>query len=98
MTHEIFKEKILSVVAAARVKHKRWDINFIYEHFRKVETSNANKNSVKALIPQMINRGILVNKKSPKGYDSFYRKLSNNTGNSNHSQQHLDLDTSHLNS
>ena len=49
MTYEIFRQKILSVVAAARVKRKLWDINVIYEHFTKVETSKANKNFLKAL-------------------------------------------------
>ena len=43
----------------------------------------------------MINHGIIVNKKSPNGYDSFYRKLSNDNGNPNQSQQHLDLGTTY---
>ena len=46
----------------------------------------------------MINHWILVNKASHKGYHSFYRKLSKNSGNPSHSQQDLDLDISDLNS
>ena len=54
--------------------------------------SNADKKFLESAIPQMINH--IVNKNSPNWYDSFYRKLSKDSGNPNQSQQHLDIGTS----
>ena len=40
------------------------------------EVSNTDKTFIEGVILQMIKDGIIINKKSPNGYDAFYRKLS----------------------
>ena len=81
----------MSAITTIKIKHKRLDINSIYERF-----TNSSKRQVKAdkkflenAILQMINNGIIVNKKPRNGYELFYGNFSNDDGNSNYSQQHL---------
>ena len=75
-TYALFQPKILSALAAFRLKHKCPDINSIYEHFTIIEASNVDKEFIEDVILQMIKDRIIINKKSPNGYESFYRKLS----------------------
>ena len=53
-TRFIFQPKILSAIAAVRLRHKRPDINSIYEHFTKIEGSNTDKEFIEGAILQMI--------------------------------------------
>ena len=92
-TYVLFQPKILSTIAALRLKHKRPDINSIYEHFTMIEASNVDKEFIKGVILQMIKDGIISNKKSPNEYDSFYRKLSTDNDNINPSQQPSAINT-----
>ena len=85
--YAFFQPKILSSIAALRLKHKRPDINSIYEHFAVIEASNADKEFIEGVILQMIKDGITLNKKSPNRYDSFYMKLSTDNDNINPRQQ-----------
>ena len=75
-TYALFQPKILPAVASLKLKHKRPNINSIYEHFTVTEASNADKEFIEVAILQMIKDRIIINKKSPNGYESFYRKLS----------------------
>ena len=52
-----------------------------------IKVSNTNKEFIEEVILQMIKDGIIINKKSPNGYDAFYRKLSTDNHNINPSQQ-----------
>ena len=85
--YTLFQPKILSPIAALRVKCKRPDINSIYEHFTKIETSNAEKEFIEGEILQMIKDGIIINNESRNGSDSFYRKVSTDNDNIDPSQQ-----------
>ena len=85
--YALFQPKILSTTAALKLKHKGSDINSIYAHFTMIEASNADKVFIEGVIIQMIKDGIIINKKSPSGYNSFYRKLSTDNDNINPSLQ-----------
>ena len=87
--YALFQPKILSTIAALRRKHKRRDINSIHENFTMIQASNADKEFIEGVILQMIKDGIIINKKSPNVYDSFYRKPSTDNDNINPSQQLL---------
>ena len=85
--YALFQLKISSAIAALRLKHTSPDINSVYQQFTKIEDSNADKEFIESVIIQMIKDGIIINKKSPNRYDSFYRKLSTDNDNINPSQQ-----------
>ena len=61
-TYALFQPKILSAIAALRLKHKRPDINSIYEYFTMIEASNTDKEFIKGVILQMIKDGIIINR------------------------------------
>ena len=63
-TYALFQPKILSAIAALRLKHKRPDINSIYEHFTMIEASNADKEFIESVILQMIKDGIIINRRT----------------------------------
>ena len=81
----------MSAKTTIKIKHKRLDINSIYEHFTNTSKRQvkADKKFFESAILQMINNGIIVNKKPRNGYELFYRNFSNDDGNSNYSQQYL---------
>ena len=91
--YEIFKIKIYSVITTISLKHQRRNINSFYEHLQRKNRGMVIKKSLESVMIQIINHGIKVNKKSSNGYDSFYRKLSNDNGNPNLRQQHLGINT-----
>ena len=76
--YALFQPKILSAIAALKLKHKRPVINSNYEHLKMTEASNAGKEFIEGEILQMIKDG---------RYDSFYRKLSSDNDNINPSQR-----------
>ena len=53
----------------------------------QIEASNMDKKFIEDVILQVVKDGIILNKKSPNGYDSFYRKLSTDNDNINPRQQ-----------
>ena len=83
----------MSALAAFRLKHKCPDINSIYEHFTIIEASNVDKDFIEDVILQMIKDGIIINKKSPNGYDSFCRKFNTDKDNFNPRQQPSAINT-----
>ena len=66
----LFKLKILQAIEYIREKRKRPDTNAIYEHLKKTEASNIDKETIDNIISELINQKILENKKSTYG-DSF---------------------------
>ena len=46
------------------VKKNRPDMNAIYEHLKKTEASNIDKETINNIIPELINQKVLENKKS----------------------------------
>ena len=66
----LFKPKILQAIEYIREKRKRPDTNAIYEHLKKTEASNIDKETIDNIISELINQKILENKKSTYG-DSF---------------------------
>ena len=66
----LFKAKILQAIEYIREKRKRPDTNAIYEHLKKTEASNIDKETIGNIISELINQKILENKKSTYG-DSF---------------------------
>ena len=66
----LFKPKILQAIEYIREKRKRPDTNAIYEHLKKTEASNIDKETIGNIISELINQKILENKKIAYG-DSF---------------------------
>ena len=63
----LFKPKILQAIEYIREKRKRPDTNAIYEHLKKTEASNIDKETIGNIISELINQKILENKKSAYG-------------------------------
>ena len=53
------------------IRHKRADINAIFDYIDKSTASNINKNVVENFISQLTKQKIIINKKTPAGCDSF---------------------------
>ena len=66
----LFKPKILQAIEYIREKRKCPDTNAIYEHLKKTEASNIDKETIDNIISELINQKILENKKSTYG-DTF---------------------------
>ena len=60
----------MQAIEYIREKRKRPDTNAIYEHLKKTEASNIDKETIDNIISELINQKILENKKSTYG-DSF---------------------------
>ena len=73
VTFSLFKPKILNFIDQIKQKKKRPDINTIYEHLSKMEASNADKQLIETILGNLIEANVIVNRKTPKGLDSFYR-------------------------
>ena len=63
----LFKPKILQAIEYIREKRKRPDTNAIYEHLKKTEASNIDKETIGNIISELINQKILEYKKSAYG-------------------------------
>ena len=59
----LFKPKILQAIEYIREKRKRPETNVIYEHLKKTETCNIDKETIDNIISELINQKILQNKK-----------------------------------
>ena len=71
----LFKPKILQAIEYIREKRKRPDTNAIYEHLKKTEASNIDKETIGNIISEFINQKILENKKSTYGNSFRLRQL-----------------------
>ena len=69
----LLKSKILNAIDQIKQKKKRPDLNTIYEYPSKTEASNADKQLIETILDNLIETNITVNKKAPKGLDSFHR-------------------------
>ena len=69
-----FKTKVLQAIDYIREKRKRPDKNAIYEHLKKPEASNIDKETIGNIISESINQKILENKKS--AYGDSYRLIT----------------------
>ena len=65
----LFKPKILNAIDQIKQKKKRPDLNAIYEYLSKTEASNTDEQ----LIETIVEINIVVNRKTPKGFDSFQK-------------------------
>ena len=66
---------ILDSIDKIRGKKKRPDIDSIFDFLSKTVATNIDKDTLTDSISQLITQKVLVNKKTPNGYDSLY--LSN---------------------
>ena len=73
VTLSLFKPKILNAIDQIKQKKKRPDLNTIYEYLSKTEASNADKQLIETILGNLIEANVIVNRKTPKGLDSFYR-------------------------
>ena len=56
-----------------KIKGKRPDLNTICIYLSKTEASSADKQLIEAMLGNLIEATIIVNRKTPKGLDSFRR-------------------------
>ena len=66
---------ILDIIDKLREKKKRPDIDSIFDFLFKTKATNIDKDTLTDSISQQITQNVLVNRKTPNGYDSLY--LSN---------------------
>ena len=59
----LFKPKISQAIEYVCKKRKRPDTNAIYEHLKKTEASNVDKETISNIISELINQKITENKK-----------------------------------
>ena len=69
----LFKQKISSTIDQIKQKKKRPDLNTIYEYLSKTEASNTNKQLIETILSNLVETNIIVNRKTPKGFDSFQK-------------------------
>ena len=69
------KTMILDSIDKLREKKKRPDIDSIFDFLFKTKVTNIDKDTLTDSISQQITQNVLVNRKTPNGYDSLY--LSN---------------------
>ena len=69
----LLKSKILNAIDQIKQMKKRPVLNTIYEYPSKTEASNADKQLIETILDNLIETNITVNKKAPKGLDSFHR-------------------------
>ena len=68
----LWKPKILEAIDHIKtIRHKRADINAIFDYINKNTASNINKNAIENFISQLTKQKIIRNKKTPTGCDSF---------------------------
>ena len=85
----LFKLKILQAIDDIREKRKSPDTNAIYEHLKKAEASNIDKETISNIISELINQKILENKKS--AYEDSFGLITDKI------KETLDKTTSHDN-
>ena len=66
------KTMILDSIDKLREKKKRPDIDSIFGFLSKTMVTNIDKDTPTDSISQQITQNVLVNKKTPNGYDSLY--------------------------
>ena len=69
------KSKILATIDTLRNNKKRPDTKSIFEYLEKKENLTLTEEKKNDLIQKMIQSNLIYNKKSDKGFDSFYRKV-----------------------
>ena len=67
------KTMILDSIDKLRGKKKRQDIDSIFDFLSKTVATNIDKDTLADSISQLITLKVLVNKKTPNGYDSLYQ-------------------------
>ena len=66
------KTMIFDSIDKLRGKKKRADIDSIFDFLSKTVATNIDKDTLSDSISQLITQKVLVNKKTPNGYDSLY--------------------------
>ena len=62
-----FESKIRAAIDEIRGKDRYHDIDAIYEHIKKQEASNADKNLIETVIAEFTNQNAIINKKTCHG-------------------------------
>ena len=68
-----FREKVIQAIDKLRKNHKRPDIDSILDWVMKTEASNVDRDLIESIIVELMNDKIIVNKKTTKGCDSFFK-------------------------
>ena len=68
----LWKPKLLEAIDHIKtIRHKRIDINAIFDYVNKNPASSISKNAIENFISQLTKQKIIINKKTPAGCDSF---------------------------
>ena len=68
------KPLVLSAIDILRNKKKRRDVDSIYDHIIKTQASNADRVLIESVVTNLMKENLIINKKTPSGFDSFFRK------------------------
>ena len=68
-----FKLVVLSAIDILRDKKKCLDVDSIYNHIIKTQTSNADRFLTEGVVTNLIRVNLIINKKTASGFDFFFR-------------------------
>ena len=72
ITIAVLHSEILEAINHIKtIRHKRADINAIFDYINKNTASNISKNAIENFISQLTKQKIIINKKTPVRCDSF---------------------------
>ena len=71
----LFKPKILNTINQIKQKKNRPDLNTIYKYLTKTVASNADKKLIETILGNLTEANMIVNRKTPKGLDSFASEI-----------------------
>ena len=70
---DVSDETLSDAIDQIKQKKKRPDLNTIYEYLSKTEASNTDKQVIETILANLVETNIIVNGKTPKGFDSFQK-------------------------
>ena len=73
----ILTQNVFDAIDSIRLKKKRPDLESISDHIKKTGVFEFDKNSIEKAISELVKLNLIMNKKTPQGLDSFYRKSRN---------------------
>ena len=73
----ILTQNIFDTIDSIRLKKKRPYLESILDHIKKAGVFEFDKNSIEKAISELVKLNLIMNKKTPRGLDSFYRTSPN---------------------
>ena len=73
----ILTQNIFDTIDSIRLKKKCPDLESTLDHIKKAGVFEFDRNSIEEAISELVKLNLIMNKKTPRGLDSFYRTSPN---------------------